>query len=630
MADRISEQLRKLEILVLRLKEKPNDYDVYVNIMEILTFLGDNNIYPGQIKYVNGVVGFEENLYDKKLIDYLYTLNKERFKEVAMGYANYDFYTTKKKDLSFKLKNNLDAKSSDDQIVAQLQILYDDNIQHFIHDPFKNLNILSFIIQTENFRIFEWFTSSKYYSSKNGKTRLFNLVDEVVQMQLKSKHDWVTPLFKKINQNELENELESYASAQQVRSLHPEFAIISSFINAQHENLINPNSFVFVMNWIKQLTLKLFLKLAIGFNSLYFYDFLYLQPINYKGEIQGILHDGITYTQINKILFTDTKFIKKFFTQKQCNNLLDEIVNKAKEISFEEDSFNGNKIRQLVEIYFSSSINETFDSHMKDLVDQGYIFYGYGNYEQFVNDLAIDHFDNVKRTRNFVFTNYIKKYYGNLETILEFSKNLPDEQLDVLKQYSSSSAVMNNPFKEQSFVKSQLGFSAKKRRPNETEHYYIKKFDDIFRKAPVTTTPFYCWRGVGFPEFDDQNLELDIFKSLSLSFVVSSSYLREHKCCLMRVLVPAGTPLISLDYVQRHKNGGLFEFVLPRWSRFSLVKQRSDSTPFYDVQVFTEEANLAPGRLRHVTSKKIKIGGKKRSRKSVVKRKSKRKSRFKK
>lgn len=131
--------------------------------------------------------------------------------------------------------------------------------------------------------------------------------------------------------------------------------------------------------------------------------------------------------------------------------------------------------------------------------------------------------------------------------------------------------------------------------------------DEIFRNAPRTTQPLYVWRGVAVPSFADVDLQLDIFKSLSLSADLSRTYLRERSCCLMRVLIPTGTPLISIDAVQSHKkNGGLFEFVLPRGAVFRLDKVTeplvvATSKPIYEVTVEFDagyDQSLAIGRLR--------------------------------
>ena len=128
--------------------------------------------------------------------------------------------------------------------------------------------------------------------------------------------------------------------------------------------------------------------------------------------------------------------------------------------------------------------------------------------------------------------------------------------------------------------------------------------DSIAKKVPRTTKPLVAWRGLSVPSFEAVNLDLDIFKSLSLSVEVSLHFLRESSCCLTRVLVPPGVPLISIPPAEGYEE--LFEFVLPRGARFKStgVSVLGDRT-IYECQVVfdaTYDSHLAPGRLR--TSKK--------------------------
>lgn len=193
--------------------------------------------------------------------------------------------------------------------------------------------------------------------------------------------------------------------------------------------------------------------------------------------------------------------------------------------------------------------------------------------------------------------------YSDIPSLVAYSEQLGPRETDALYMYAYSSAVMNEPSKEMTYTKSQRKLTATRRRPTDIQHSYIEMLDTIVRSAPRLTKPLFAWRGVAVPSFDAVNLHLDIFKSLSLSADLAFDYLRESECCLSRVLIPAGTPLVNIDPVQKYKNdGGLFEYVLPRGAIFALQStfQIGDKTVYDTVVEFDDayESNLAIGRLR--------------------------------
>lgn len=247
-------------------------------------------------------------------------------------------------------------------------------------------------------------------------------------------------------------------------------------------------------------------------------------------------------------------------------------------------------------------VTKIYERILEEVVQQGYIVSGFGSFANLVEELI--RFREPKRRRDWV-VNQILDYYKDIEMIVKFSASLLPDDLDTLHIYARSSAVFNEPSKATSFTTSQRQLIVERRRPTDVQAEYINKLDTLFKRAVRTTKGFYAWRGVSVPDINSLDPTLDIFKSLSLSKDVSLSYLREHSCCLLRVYVPPNTPLIAIDPVQEwKKDGGLFEFLLPRSAIFHYVgtiTSRGEPSVIYDYRVSIApdlDDKLHIGRLR--------------------------------
>ncbi len=258
---------------------------------------------------------------------------------------------------------------------------------------------------------------------------------------------------------------------------------------------------------------------------------------------------------------------------------------------------------------------DNYDKYIKAAIDTGFAISGSGgNFEQFfeklqrtttrlITEWEYDEDAEKLRLRVDNFLSYFLQVYSDILVTIQYTENLPPRSIDALYMYAWSSAVVNEPFKQATFTETQTHLDTSRRRPTQVQHRYITEMDEILNNAPRTTRPLYAWRGIAVPSFDVVNLELDIFKSLSLSPDVSTLYLRDKQCCLMRVLIPVGVPLMAMDPVQKHKNeGGLYEFVLPRGAIFKLVATvHLGGRTVYDTVVQFDQnyaQNLAVGRLR--------------------------------
>jgi len=330
---------------------------------------------------------------------------------------------------------------------------------------------------------------------------------------------------------------------------------------------------------------------------------LYVATLARKIE-QLVLRDNVDLSE----------FIQSFdsFQEYVTSELWDKIVTVI--VKFYLNRFN---FKSLIALYLGSDPSlVTFDHLMKEAIDKGFAISGSTNFPKFIDNLrsevshAVRYDSELRKHRAEGFVSYILDIYSDIPEIIAYTEDLSPRSIDSLYMYAYSSAVVNEPFKSTAFTASQKKLEAERRRPTDVQHEYITIMDDILRNAPKTTKPLYAWRGVGVPSFDVVNLHLDIFKSLSLSPDVSLSYLRGEPCCLMRVHIPPGTPLMSMDPVQKFKNqGGLFEYVLPRGAIFKLVDTIQigkhtvyDCTIEFDMQY---EQQLAPGRLRKQKDKMI-------------------------
>jgi hypothetical protein len=257
------------------------------------------------------------------------------------------------------------------------------------------------------------------------------------------------------------------------------------------------------------------------------------------------------------------------------------------------------------------------DSHVKNLVDKGFAISGSSNFSKFIShlqEMMNEYQDSAINAalgqRASAFLSYFVDTYRDIPRFVEYTYSLSPKAVDALYMYAMSSAVVNEPFKVANYTASQKKLEASRRRPTQIQHGYISIMDDIVRNAPTTTRPLTAWRGVAVPSFNVVNMHLDIFKSLSLSPDVSRTYLRDQKCCLMRVTVPPGVPLVTVDPVQSYKGeGGLYEYLLPRGAVFRLVEMfLVNDTQVYDCIVdFDEdyEKNLAVGTLRKRPAKEM-------------------------
>src|SRR6478609_589785 len=284
----------------------------------------------------------------------------------------------------------------------------------------------------------------------------------------------------------------------------------------------------------------------------------------------------------------------------------------------------------LVILWITCSIKlaeiSNFDATIKFFIDQGFAFAGeLSNSEHATKNKHISNFIEYLETldekldqeistipeqnaapyvkRLDGFKKYLLHVYSDIRLFSDYANTVSPEIMDALYLYGISSAVVNEPFKDQAFTKTQKQLFAAIRRPTHLQQTYISLMDDAVRNAPLTTKPLWMWRGVGVPSISDINMNLDIFKSLSLSPTISLNYLREHKCCLLKVLVPPGVPLLPIDPFQQQKyEGGQFEFVLPRGAIFEFVKQYTiGERVVYECKVVYDreyEMELAPGRLR--------------------------------
>src|SRR6478609_1507165 len=256
------------------------------------------------------------------------------------------------------------------------------------------------------------------------------------------------------------------------------------------------------------------------------------------------------------------------------------------------------------------------DPYIKFFVDQGFAFTGYFGKSNF-NDSLKDSYQRLdqkvanaqehrrpiyaKRVDNY--KRYLSHVYADVVTVLDYAEKVSPEIMDALYLYGISSAVVNEPFKREAFTTTQKQLSAGIRRPTAEQHAYISIMDEAIRNAPHTTKGLWMWRGVGVPSIDVVDMDLDIFKSLSLSPNVSASDLREHNCCLLKVRIPPGVPLLPIDPFQQQKSeGGQFEFVLPRGSRLEhTTTYKIGDMNIYECQTIYDpeyEMDLAPGRLR--------------------------------
>ena len=252
--------------------------------------------------------------------------------------------------------------------------------------------------------------------------------------------------------------------------------------------------------------------------------------------------------------------------------------------------------------------DELFQFVAIESIKQGYGLSGSTTFEAFIKEFRETWGEwrtEEQRKRATEVLSYFNDYYKDVGEIVQHSTNYAPDALDTLYMYAHSSAVFNEPFKEATYTETQKKLQAARRRPTAVQAQFISQLDDLFRNAVKTTTGIFAWRGIGVPEFAKMDLNLDIFKSLSLSIDVSKSYLRGQTCCLIRVFVPPGTPLIAIDPVQGYKNsGGLFEYVLPRSAIFSHVGTSPsfiEGMTIYNVLVEIPQEldkNLYVGRLR--------------------------------
>jgi hypothetical protein len=273
---------------------------------------------------------------------------------------------------------------------------------------------------------------------------------------------------------------------------------------------------------------------------------------------------------------------------------------------------------ELAKKYIKSSSYESslWRTLTKASIDQGCALTGSTSFVEFIESLDKKLFKDLRYgTTEFEkgqeYVSWILEYYKDIPDMIKHSEEYGGDELDALYMYAKSSAVFNEAFKTTSFTSTQRTLTQSRRRPNQVQERFILIMDQMFKSAKRTSRDMYCWRGIAVPDFKDMDPNLDIYKSLSLSRDVSLSYLRNQTCCLMRVHVPEGMPLIAVDPVQNWKmEGGLFEFVLPRAAQFKLVGTLpaiGDDFVVYDMIVTMSEElerNLYVGRLRPLKRRK--------------------------
>lgn len=249
-------------------------------------------------------------------------------------------------------------------------------------------------------------------------------------------------------------------------------------------------------------------------------------------------------------------------------------------IQLKKPENNLNLLQIILSRYAIETTEDNFDK-VKKAVDTGLGFTLTTKVENIPAQAFRACYFNKQATERFI--DYLWNKYDAVEAALQMTKDFDEDAVNALYLYSITSSYFNKPA------------LYKNRRPTETQLQAIDKLSTLSRETSVRTTkPIVVWRGIRVSSINDVEVMASSFMSVSLSHQVSTQFVG-FNCCLLRITLTKGIPLLGVDPVSFYKSGEL-EILLPAGVSLRIEGKKflPDRTIIYDATAsYTIDSHLS-------------------------------------